>query len=37
MVDFDDKLFFAPMTGEVLDLTECVDPIFSRSIVGRGF
>lgn len=36
MVDFDDKLFFAPMTGEVLDITECVDPIFSKSIVGAG-
>ena len=36
MVDFDGKLFFAPMDGEVLDLTECVDPIFSQGIVGAG-
>lgn len=36
MVDFDDRLFFAPMTGEVLDLDECVDPIFSQGIVGAG-
>ena len=36
MVDFDDRLFLAPMTGEVLDLAECVDPIFSQGIVGAG-
>lgn len=36
MVDFDGKLFFAPMDGEVLDLTDCVDPIFSQGIVGAG-
>ena len=36
MVDYDDKLFYAPMTGEVLEITECVDPIFSQQIVGAG-
>lgn len=36
MADYDGKLFFAPMDGEVLDLTECVDPIFSQGIVGAG-
>ncbi|WP_311481307.1 PTS glucose transporter subunit IIA [uncultured Anaerococcus sp.] len=36
MADFDNKLFFAPMTGEVLDLTECSDPIFAQGIVGAG-
>lgn len=36
MVDFDDTLFFAPITGEIVDLTECIDPIFSQGIVGAG-
>lgn len=36
MVDYDDKLFFAPMDGEILDLEDCVDPIFSQGIVGAG-
>ena len=36
MADFDDRLFLAPMTGEVMDLAECVDPIFAQAIVGAG-
>lgn len=36
MVDYDGKLFFAPMDGEILDLTDCIDPIFSQGIVGAG-
>lgn len=36
MVDYDGRLFFAPMDGELLDLKDCVDPIFSQGIVGAG-
>ena len=36
MADYDGRLFLAPMTGEVLDLAECIDPIFAQSIVGAG-
>lgn len=36
MVDYDGRLFCAPMAGEVLDLGDCIDPIFSQRIVGAG-
>lgn len=36
MANYDGKLFFAPMDGEVLELRDCIDPIFSQGIVGAG-
>ncbi|WP_296112431.1 glucose PTS transporter subunit IIA [uncultured Anaerococcus sp.] len=36
MADYDNATFYAPMTGELLDIGECVDPIFSQNIVGAG-
>lgn len=36
MADYDYTTFYSPMTGELLDIGECVDPIFSQNIVGAG-
>ena len=36
MDNFDCNVFYSPLDGEVLDIEDCVDPIFAQSIVGAG-
>lgn len=36
MDKFDCNVFYSPVEGEVLDIEDCVDPIFAQSIVGAG-
>lgn len=32
----EDEIILAPITGEVKDIKECVDPVFAQEIVGKG-
>lgn len=36
MDNLDCNVFYSPFDGEVLDIEDCVDPIFAQSIVGPG-
>lgn len=36
MDSLDCNVFYSPVEGEVLDIKECVDPIFAQYIVGAG-
>lgn len=31
-----EEIILAPITGEVKDIKECVDPVFAQEIVGKG-
>lgn len=36
MDNLDCNIFYSPVDGEILDIEDCVDPIFAQSIVGPG-
>lgn len=36
MDNLDCNVFYSPVDGEIMDIEDCVDPIFAQSIVGAG-
>ena len=36
MENLDCNVFYSPVDGEIMDIKDCVDPIFAQSIVGAG-